>query len=157
MIGRRPESLELAREWGLLTDLAGHLPDRSFDLVVDASGSSAGFAESARLVRPRGTLVLKSTYASEAGSEGNGEVDLGRIVVAEINLVGSRCGPLAPALRLLSDHAIDVGSLIDGRIPPGTTAWPRSSTPLGQPQDPAAALSVVAEACRLSPFRRVIP
>nr|MBA3533029.1 alcohol dehydrogenase [Ardenticatenales bacterium] len=70
-----------------------------------------GFAMARRLLRPRGTLVLKSTY------HGQLEVDLSLIVVDEIRLLGSRCGPFAPALRLLEQGLVEVAPLISARYP----------------------------------------
>ena len=112
VVGRRAESLELSRTWGLGAALTGELEDHGFDLVVDATGQQAGFVEAMRLVRPRGTIVLKSTYAGT--SAGPTAADLSTLVVAEVQIVGSRCGPFGPALRLLREGAIDVASLIDG-------------------------------------------
>lgn len=108
MLGRRISSLALPERLGLQTNLVKHLADDSFDLVVEATGNEAGFRQSLRLVRPRGTLILKSTFA------GSATIDLTKIVVAEINVVGSRCGPFKPALQLLATKAIDVQSMIDG-------------------------------------------
>jgi threonine dehydrogenase-like Zn-dependent dehydrogenase len=79
---------------------------QTFDVVVEASGAASGFALALRLTRPRGTLVLKSTF------HGATEIDAARIVVDEISLVGSRCGRFAPALELLARDAVDVASLI---------------------------------------------
>ena len=81
------------------------------DLVVEATGHSSGFAEARRLLRPRGTLVLKSTYARRL------EVDLSSLVVDEITLVGSRCGPFRPALRLLEQGLVDPAMLVEARYP----------------------------------------
>ncbi|MCP4357259.1 MAG: alcohol dehydrogenase catalytic domain-containing protein [Chloroflexi bacterium] len=111
MLGRRTASLELPAKWGLHTGLAADWPDNSFDLVVEVTGNEAGFAQALRLVRPRGTLILKSTFT------GTSRLDLTKLVVAEINVVGSRCGPFAPALRLLEANAVDVYSLIDAEFP----------------------------------------
>lgn len=74
--------------------------DRSFEIVVDAAGSPSGFETAMKLVRSRGTVVLKSTYAGKA------ELNLSAAVVNELTIVGSRCGPFEPALRLLSKNAI---------------------------------------------------
>jgi threonine dehydrogenase-like Zn-dependent dehydrogenase len=79
---------------------------RGFDVVVEASGSESGFALALSLLRPRGVLVLKSTF------KGATSVDAARIVVDEISVVGSRCGRFAPALHLLRTGAVDVLSLI---------------------------------------------
>jgi threonine dehydrogenase-like Zn-dependent dehydrogenase len=111
MLGRREASLELPARLGLPTALADSLPDDSFDFVVEATGNDAGFAHSLRLVRPSGTLILKSTFA------GHSRIDLTKLVVGEINVVGSRCGPFAPALRLLARQEVAVQPLIDGEYP----------------------------------------
>lgn len=99
VLGRRPESLALPEELGLSVGLVDDYSDNQFDLVIEATGNDAGFAHSLRLVRPRGTLVLKSTF------HGNANINLTKLVVGEINVVGSRCGPFEPALRLLETSA----------------------------------------------------
>ena len=111
VLGRRVASLDLPRQLGLTTGLVDDAADDSFDLVVEATGNDAGFAHSLRLVRPRGTLVLKSTF------HGNANINLTKLVVAEINVVGSRCGPFAPALRLLARGAVAVRPLIEAEYP----------------------------------------
>ena len=87
------------------------LPAAAFDTVVEATGSPTGFALALRAVRPRGTIVLKSTYPGEA------RVDLSAVVVDEVTLVGSRCGPFGPALRLLAQGLVDPTPLIEARYP----------------------------------------
>lgn len=111
VLGRRVASLDLPRQLGLATGVVDDAADDSFDLVVEATGNDAGFAHSLRLVRPRGTLVLKSTF------HGNANINLTKLVVAEINVVGSRCGPFAPALRLLARGAVAVRPLIEAEYP----------------------------------------
>jgi threonine dehydrogenase-like Zn-dependent dehydrogenase len=111
MLGRSRASLELPARLGLQTGLAADFEDNSFDFVVEATGNEAGFAQSLRLVRPLGTLVLKSTFAGDA------TLDLTKLVVAEITVIGSRCGPFAPALRLLARNQVDVASLIERQFP----------------------------------------
>lgn len=111
VLGRRRESLALAERWGFATGLLAEAPSDGFDLVVEATGNEHGLAESLRLVRPKGTLVLKSTFHGKAA------VDLTKVVVGEVTVVGSRCGPFAPALRLLERRAIDVASLVEGEYP----------------------------------------
>jgi threonine dehydrogenase-like Zn-dependent dehydrogenase len=125
VLGRRRESLELIEQLGLAADLVDGPVDRSFDLVVEATGNEAGLAHSLRLLRPQGTLVLKSTFAGRA------TVDLSRIVVDEIRIVGSRCGPFAPALRLLGSGAIRVQEMIEGqyRLQDGADAFEHASRP----------------------------
>jgi threonine dehydrogenase-like Zn-dependent dehydrogenase len=79
---------------------------RAFDIVVEACGAESGFALALDLLRPRGTLVLKSTF------HGATPIDAARIVVNEINVTGSRCGRFAPALDVLARGRVDVESLI---------------------------------------------
>lgn len=107
MLGRRQASLELPTQLGLQSGLVDDFGDNSFDFVVETTGNPAGFAHSLRLVRPQGTLVLKSTFAGEAN------LNLTKLVVSEINVVGSRCGPFAPALRLLEQDAVHVTETIE--------------------------------------------
>lgn len=79
----------------------------SWDVVVEATGSPAGFSLAKNVIRPEGKLVLKSTY------KGNMDLNLSSIVVEELHLIGSRCGPFAPALRLMRVNKIDPTNLID--------------------------------------------
>jgi threonine dehydrogenase-like Zn-dependent dehydrogenase len=81
------------------------------DLVIEATGAPAGFALARAAVRPRGRLVLKSTYAGPV------ETDLSSLVVDEVAVIGSRCGPFPPALRLLAQGLLDPTPLIDARFP----------------------------------------
>jgi threonine dehydrogenase-like Zn-dependent dehydrogenase len=108
MLGRNTKSLNLADSLGLKTDLVSAVDSDHFDIVVEATGNEMGLQQALRIVRPRGTLVLKSTFS------GKTTVDLTKVVVGEINIVGSRCGPFEPALRLLANKTIEVKSLIDG-------------------------------------------
>lgn len=90
--------------------LDGGVEHAAYDVVVDASGTVGGFAVALDAVRPEGMLVVKST-AAEAPA-----LDLGRVVVDEIRIVGSRCGPFEEAIALLAGGAMDLGALIDGRF-----------------------------------------
>jgi threonine dehydrogenase-like Zn-dependent dehydrogenase len=85
------------------------IPVRSFDMAVECTGNPSGFDLARRALRPRGTLVLKSTYAGAL------TLDASSLVVDELTLVGSRCGPFAPALRLLSAGHVDPTPLIHAR------------------------------------------
>ncbi len=107
VIGRSDRSLELPRHLGFETRTVESISGERFDTVVDATGSPAGLRQAIELTKPLGTLVLKSTYAGAA------EVDLTKIVVDEIRVVGSRCGPFAPALRMLAEKQVLVTPLID--------------------------------------------
>ena len=125
MMGRREESLELPRRMRLDAGLATEYEDSSFDLVVEATGNRGGLVEALRLVRPLGTLVMKSTYAGLA------DVDLTKLVVGELNVIGSRCGPFAPALRLLARGEIDTTPLVEAEyaLRDGLEALDRAARP----------------------------
>ncbi|HSL21807.1 MAG TPA: alcohol dehydrogenase catalytic domain-containing protein [Vicinamibacterales bacterium] len=84
---------------------------RRFDLVVDATGAPAGFAEACALVRPRGTVVVKSTI------HGDTPVALSPLVVDEVTVIGSRCGPFPAALEALTGGRVQVGPLVAGIYP----------------------------------------
>jgi threonine dehydrogenase-like Zn-dependent dehydrogenase len=85
------------------------LPSAAFTHVVDATGSAQGFESALTLVRPRGTIILKSTVADRF------PIDMARIIVNEITLLGSRCGCFAPALRLLRSRQLILDPMIHGR------------------------------------------
>lgn len=85
--------------------------EQSYDLVVEATGSNSGFADTMKLVRPRGTVILKSTIASREN------LDLTPTVVNEITLVGSRCGLFKPAIDALATGIVSVDSMIDSTFP----------------------------------------
>jgi len=95
------------RRRGIDARLPEQVVDVTADCVVDCTGHPDGFATARALLRPRGQLVLKSTYHAKV------RTDLTGLVVDEITLVGSRCGPFAPALRLLQRGLIGVASLVD--------------------------------------------
>jgi threonine dehydrogenase-like Zn-dependent dehydrogenase len=108
LVGKHPEKLAIAAARGIETATLDRVETRkrTFDVAVEASGSESGFALALDLLRPRGVLVLKSTF------HGKTSVDSARVVVDEISVVGSRCGRFAPALELLAAGAVDVESLI---------------------------------------------
>lgn len=116
LIGKHAEKLRIAERRGIETAMprTAAKRQREFDVVVEASGSPTGFAGALRLLRPRGTLVLKSTFEGPGKLE---EIDQARFVVDEISIVGSRCGRFQPALDLLKKEAIDIDSLISEEYP----------------------------------------
>lgn len=105
-VGRHPEKLANLAAQGIKTGLAGDVVDRAFNLAVDCTGNPEGFDLARRALRSRGTLVLKSTYA------GRLNIDASALVVDEITVIGSRCGPFAKALDVLAQGKIDVRPLI---------------------------------------------
>jgi threonine dehydrogenase-like Zn-dependent dehydrogenase len=108
LIGKNDEKLSLASKSGIETikvDRTGNLQDH-FDVVVEASGSESGFDTAMQIIKPRGRIVLKSTY------HGLTSWDVSRLVVNEVTVIGSRCGRFQPALELLSSNQIEVLDLI---------------------------------------------
>ena len=109
MIGKHTNKLRLARRAGIATLLAGsrraRRPD-SFTLVIESTGSPSGLAMAQQITAPRGTLVLKSTF------HGAAPVETWPIVVKELNVIGSRCGPFPSALALLRSGRVDPRPLI---------------------------------------------
>ncbi len=106
VVARHPFQKELLEGRGIAIIDEEQVPSGKMDVVVEATGSPGGFQLARRAVRPRGTLVLKSTYKDEVS------LNLSSIVVDEITLVGSRCGPFPPALRLLETNQVDPIPLI---------------------------------------------
>ncbi|HEY0458227.1 MAG TPA: alcohol dehydrogenase catalytic domain-containing protein [Pyrinomonadaceae bacterium] len=108
LIGKHREKLSLAAKRNIETVLLDEAAksNRSFDVVVEASGSESGFECALDLLKPRGKMVLKSTF------QGKTNLEMWRVVVDEITIVGSRCGRFAPALELLAKRRVTVEDLI---------------------------------------------
>lgn len=111
LVGRSERSLDLPGRWQLDTALIGSLAECAFDMVVEVTGQPEGFRHALRILKPRGVLLLKSTYAEPE------PLDLSKIVVGELNILGSRCGPFDEALALLQQQTVPVATLIDGCYP----------------------------------------
>ncbi|MCC6613551.1 MAG: alcohol dehydrogenase catalytic domain-containing protein [Anaerolineae bacterium] len=111
VIVRRNRQAELLAGWGVPAVEREAIADKSIDVVVECTGDESGFAEALKMVRPRGAIVLKSTYAH------NPALDISHVVVHEIKVIGSRCGPFDAALRLLAQGLIEVESMIDAVYP----------------------------------------
>jgi threonine dehydrogenase-like Zn-dependent dehydrogenase len=110
--GRHKEKLRIAARAGVHTEVAkAKLPVAAFDYVVDATGSPEGLRSAAAMVRPRGTVIMKSTV------HGIVPFDMAPIIVNEVTLIGSRCGRFEPALKLLAQRKIRVSGMIDDRMP----------------------------------------
>jgi len=106
-LGKHVDKLALIKKSGVRTRLLNDWQPRWFDVVVEATGSASGLELALSAVRPRGTLILKSTIA------GNHQVSLAPIVINEINVIGSRCGPFADALGALTARQVSVTPLIE--------------------------------------------
>lgn len=112
VIGRNERTLGVCRSLGLRTMLVSELsPDARYDVLVECTGSADGLRTALKCVRPRGAIILKSTYAQPP------EIDLSPVVINEIRVIGSRCGPFAPAIALLAARRVKVEPLIDGEFP----------------------------------------
>ncbi|MGK7927741.1 MAG: alcohol dehydrogenase catalytic domain-containing protein, partial [Spirulina sp.] len=111
VVGRHEEKLAKLGDRGIETGLVKAIEWRSFDLAVECTGNPEGFDIAHRALRPRGILVLKSTYADHL------TLNASALVVDEITLIGSRCGPFDKALKLLEQEKVDVTSLIQARYP----------------------------------------
>ncbi len=127
LIGKHENKLAIAARRGIETITVNVAAQRAsqFDVTIEASGSSSGFALAQELLHPRGILVLKSTF------HGKTEIDAAPLVVNEISVVGSRCGRFAPALELLKSGVVDVESLVDDQFPlsSGLQAMERAAQP----------------------------
>lgn len=113
VVGHHAHKLDIARAAGAATWLEADLPEgvRGADVVVEATGSERGLARALELVRPRGTVVLKTTVASPL------TVDLAPLVIHEVRLVGSRCGDMRAAIDALARSAVDPTPLVEARYP----------------------------------------
>ncbi len=126
LVGRHTGKLALARQLGIKAIMSEELAgEKEYQFVVEATGSPAGLVTALQQVRPRGVIVLKSTMAAGVA------VDLTSAVVDEITVVGSRCGPFAPALAALAAKRVAVLPLLDTVFPAGQfpAAMARAATP----------------------------
>lgn len=125
ILGRHAEKLALAQACGVATYRAPDVPAPGYDVVVEATGSPQGLETAIGLLRPRGTLVLKSTH------EGNTEVALAPLVIHELTLVGSRCGLFEPALHALATRLVDPRPMLHERfgLSHGREAMQRATEP----------------------------
>jgi threonine dehydrogenase-like Zn-dependent dehydrogenase len=111
LAGKHAAKLAIAMQQGIKTVRADELQKKAYDIVIEATGSTGGLEAALSFVKPRGTVVLKSTTAADM------TINLSAAVVDEITITGSRCGPFAPAIECLSAHRIDVRPLISAVYP----------------------------------------
>lgn len=125
VVVRRPEPATILEGWGIRAVYADALKDELADIVVEATGSPEGFELSRSLTRARGTLVLKSTFAGDVN------LNLSKLVVDEITLIGSRCGKYPAGLRALASGLVQVGEMVDSvySLDEGLKAIERASQP----------------------------
>ena len=110
VVARHAHQQGLLKKRGIRIITEENVQPWRWDVVVEATGSPNGFSLARQAIRPRGTLVLKSTYKGEMS------INFSSIVVDEINIVGSRCGPFEPALRLMESKRVDPTVLIDSEF-----------------------------------------
>jgi threonine dehydrogenase-like Zn-dependent dehydrogenase len=110
-VGKHERHLKILEQHGIQTALRGDVLEPGFSLVIEATGNEEGLNEALRMVRPRGTIVLKSTF------RGKSNFDVSKLVVDEVHLIGSRCGPFPKAIDLLHTKRIEVQDMIDGDFP----------------------------------------
>lgn len=106
VVARHARQQDLLKARGIQVTAEDEVQPWRWDVVVEATGSPDGFALARKAIRPRGTLVMKSTYKGEMS------VNFSSIVVDEINIIGSRCGPFEPALRLMASRQVDPTVLV---------------------------------------------
>lgn len=111
VVGKHEKKLALLRQYGIRTVAGTDWRPQPADLVIEATGTTDGLAHAMSIVRPRGTLVLKSTVAQAHA------LSLAPLVINEVTVVGSRCGPFAPALQALARQQLGVIPLIDRMYP----------------------------------------
>jgi threonine dehydrogenase-like Zn-dependent dehydrogenase len=111
VVGKHANKLAVLKKLGIQTVLLPDCMPRLADIVVEATGSISGLKMALALVRPRGTLVLKSTLAEEH------TLSLAPLVINEITVVGSRCGLFLPAIRALTEKSVTVTPFIDKVYP----------------------------------------
>ena len=122
VIGRHQEKLSILDKRGIKTSLKKDVKD-SFDVVVDCAGSPSGLKDALKATIPNGKIVLKTTLAQRES------IDFNNVIIDEISLIGSRCGPFAPAIKALQNKTVDVRPLINGSYPieDGVAAFNKAS------------------------------
>jgi len=112
VVGRNTATLQSAEKMGIQPwEVAGLIPRHDRDVVVECTGSADGLDLAMQMVRPRGTIVLKTTHA------GLGRTNLAPVVINEVTLLGSRCGPFPEAIQALARKDVDVTAMISRVFP----------------------------------------
>lgn len=110
-VGKHQRKLNILKDQGIKTFYSGETREERFDFVVEATGKKEGLKQALALVKPRGCVVLKSTFCDDVS------LDVSSIVIDEIELLGSRCGPFPKAISFLSKRELDVLEMVDGDFP----------------------------------------
>jgi threonine dehydrogenase-like Zn-dependent dehydrogenase len=125
VLTRHSKQRELLARLDIQTLLEDDLASRKYDLIIEATGSPDGFELASKLIKPRGVVILKSTY------KGDAKVNFSSTVVNEVSLIGSPCGPFEPAMKLMSEGKVYPRMLIDATYPlvQGIAAFEHASRP----------------------------
>lgn len=111
LYGRHEKKLAIAEAVGIETVMTREMPDAKYPLVVDATGSRDGLRQAVSMTMPRGSVILKSTVHGEVA------INTAPVIVNEVTLVGSRCGPFEPAIELLQMEKVNVAGMIAAEYP----------------------------------------
>lgn len=110
VVGRHKDKLCILENLGIQTKLSSSFKEKECDVVVDCTGSQSGIETAVDVVKPGGRIIVKTTIAER------GRIDLNRVVVNELSLIGSRCGPFPPAIKAIESGQIELYPLISGRF-----------------------------------------
>ncbi len=105
-VGNHREKLSILEELGIKTKLSLSLKEEKFDIVVDCTGSRSGIETALNIVKPRGKIIIKTTIAKRD------QIDLNHVVINELVLIGSRCGPFPVAIKAIETKSVDLFPLI---------------------------------------------
>jgi threonine dehydrogenase-like Zn-dependent dehydrogenase len=111
VIGNHREKLSILDEMGIETRLSSEFRGKEFDIVIDCTGARSGIETALNIVKPTGTVVVKTTMAKKC------QIDLNRLVVNELKFIGSRCGPFIPAIKAIEARQVDLYSLMTMTFP----------------------------------------
>jgi threonine dehydrogenase-like Zn-dependent dehydrogenase len=125
LVGKHARKLAIARKHDIAVAELSELPRKAFDMVIEATGSPSGMQAAMELARPRGTVVLKSTY------HGKLELDAAPLVIDELTVLGSRCGPFEAAIPALASAVVDPEDMIDAvfKLEQAERAFERAAEP----------------------------
>jgi threonine dehydrogenase-like Zn-dependent dehydrogenase len=110
VIGHHEEKLSILKRRGITTKLSLKKNEK-FDLVIDCTGSPSGIDTAFEIVKPKGRIIIKTTTAKRE------PLDLNRVVINELIVIGSRCGPFPKAIRIIESQMIELSSLINAYFP----------------------------------------
>jgi threonine dehydrogenase-like Zn-dependent dehydrogenase len=111
VVGNHEEKLSILKRRGINTQLSSSFKQREFDIVIDCTGSPYGVESALKIIKPRGKVIIKTTTAKKES------IDLNQVVVNELTLIGSRCGPFPTAMRAIETKAVELYPLISGHFP----------------------------------------